>query len=230
MPKPLTILLIEDNHALANQLVSFLEGLGWQVDYAASGKMGLTLAQQQAFDVILLDLNLPDLDGLSVCEQLLSSVQIRPPILMLTARDAYQDKANGFAVGADDYLTKPFDLRELALRCEALARRQQLFAAHTIDIGHLTLCRRQHQVWWQAKPIVLTATGFKILQKLMEDHPYPSPRRDLITAVWPSDPPESDALKAHIYTLRKSLDAVIGKSTIHTISTIGYQLKGLSDA
>lgn len=230
MPKPMKILLIEDNQALAYQLVSFLEGLGWQVDFAANGNLGLKLAQEGTFDVILLDLNLPDLDGLIVCEHMLSAVQVRPPVLMLTARDDYQDKANGFAVGADDYLTKPFDLRELALRCEALARRQQLFAEQIIAVGQLRLCRRQQQVWWQDKPVSLTSTGFKILQKLMEDHPYPSSRRDLINAVWPSEPPESNALKAHIYTLRKNLGTIIDEQIIQTISSIGYQLKGLTDA
>lgn len=230
MPKPLNILLIEDNITLAHQVVTFLEGLGWQVDYANDGQLGLKLATQQQFDVVLLDLNLPDLDGLAVCEQLLERAQVRPPILMLTARDAYQDKAKGFAVGADDYLTKPFDLRELALRCEVLARRQLLFRHTLLEIGELTLCRRQHQAWWQRQPIALTTTGFKLLQKLMEDHPYPSARRDLINAVWPNDPPESNALKAHMYTLRKSLDEIIGQPIIHTISTIGYQLKAVSDA
>lgn len=230
MPTPLNILLIEDNITLAHQVVTFLEGLGWHVDYASDGQLGLKLATQQQFDVVLLDLNLPDLDGLAVCEQLLERAQVRPPILMLTARDAYQDKAKGFAVGADDYLTKPFDLRELALRCEALARRQLLFRHTLLEIGELTLCRRQHQAWWQMQPITLTTTGFKLLQKLMEDHPYPSARRDLINAVWPNDPPESNALKAHMYTLRKSLDEVIGQPIIHTISTIGYQLKAVSDA
>ena len=226
----MNILLIEDNTDLANQLVNFMQGLGWQVDYAAEGKLGLQLATQQAFDVVLLDLNLPDLDGLQVCKTLLQTVDARPPVLMLTARDSFNDKASGFNAGADDYLTKPFDLRELALRCEALARRRQLFMQHTIDIGALKLCRRQHQAWWQQQPILLTSTGFQILKKLMEDHPYPSARRELISAVWPTDPPESNALKAHIYTLRKSLDAVIGRPLIHTISSIGYQLTGLDDA
>ncbi|MEH8019768.1 response regulator transcription factor [Rheinheimera metallidurans] len=223
------ILLIEDNVALANQLVNFMQGLGWLVDYAGTGQLGLQLALQHEFDVILLDLNLPDLDGLQVCQNLLASTDVRPPILMLTARDAFKDKASGFAAGADDYLTKPFDLRELALRCEALSRRRQLFVQHSIKIGPLALCRRQHQVWWHQQPITLTATGFHILQKLMEDHPYPSSRRDLIAAVWPTDQPESNTLKVHIYTLRKSLDAVIGRPLIHTISSVGYQLTVVDD-
>ncbi|QSX39411.1 response regulator transcription factor [Shewanella cyperi] len=228
--KTLKILLIEDNLALAGQLVSFLEGLGWQVDYAAEGKLGLQLANQYAFDVVLLDLNLPDTDGLQICQAILASANIKPPILMLTARDAYQDKASGFAAGADDYLTKPFDLRELALRCEALARRRELFQQQSLEIGQLKICRRQRQVWWQGQPIALTATGFAILQKLMENHPYPSSRRELIEHVWPEEEPESNALKAHIYTLRKSLEPAVGHPLIHTISTIGYQLQGLTDA
>ena len=206
-----------------------MEGLGWQVDYAAEGHLGVQLAKQQAFDVVLLDLNLPDQDGLQVCKVLLETVNARPPILMLTARDSFKDKASGFHAGADDYLTKPFDLRELALRCEALARRRQLFTQHSIEIGPLKLCRRQQQAWWSLQPIALTTTSFQILQKLMEDHPYPSSRRELINSVWPTNPPESNALKAHIYTLRKSLDTVVGRPLIHTISTIGYQLTGVND-
>ncbi|WP_423186516.1 response regulator transcription factor [Alishewanella sp. d11] len=227
MKKQLQILLIEDNHALASQLVSFLEGIGWQVDYASSGKLGLKLAQQQPFDVVLLDLNLPDIDGLELCETLRATVDIQLPILMLTARDAYQDKALGFAAGTDDYMTKPFDLREMALRCEALARRRELFVRQSLEIGALKLCRRQRQVWWQGLPVSLTNTGVCILEKLMENHPYPSSRRELITHLWPQDEPESNVLKAHIYTLRKSLEPVIGYSIIHTISSIGYQLKDL---
>lgn len=221
------ILVIEDNATLARQIVGFLEGRGWQVDYAAHGQLGLRLVYERLFDVVILDVNLPDLDGFQVCEQLLANADVRPAVLMLTARDGYQDKAIGFASGADDYLTKPFDLRELALRCEALARRQQLHQHQRLVIGALSLCRRQGQVWWQTQPIAVTATGFKILQKLMADHPYPSARRELIAAVWPGDPPESEVLKAHIYTLRKSLDKVVGRGLIHTISSIGYHLQGL---
>lgn len=229
MQKSLKILLIEDNLALANQVTEFLQGLGWQVDFSATGRLGLQLACQHNFDVVLLDLNLPDTDGLQLCQQLLASVDIKPPILMLTARDAYQDKARGFATGADDYLTKPFDLRELALRCEALARRRQLFQQQRLEIGQLMICRRQRHAWWQGQPIPLTATAFALLQKLMEDHPYPSSRRDLIDHVWPTAAPETDALKAHIYTLRKSLDPIAGRPLIHTISSIGYKLQGLTD-
>ena len=119
----MNILLIEDNTDLANQLVNFMQGLGWQVDYAAEGKLGLQLATQQAFDVVLLDLNLPDQDGLQVCKTLLQTVDKRPPVLMLTARDSFNDKASGFNAGADDYLAKPFDPRELALRIRTILRR-----------------------------------------------------------------------------------------------------------
>ena len=101
---------------------------------------------------------------------------------------------------------------------------------HSIKLGALTLCRRQRQATWQQQPIALTATGFLLLQQLMQDYPYPSARRELIKAVWASEPPESDALKAHIYTLRKSLDAVAGRHLIDTISSIGYKLTGLEDA
>ena len=119
----LSILLVEDHPTIARQVAGFLDGLQWQTDHAATGRLAIELATRHAYDVVLLDLNLPDIDGLEVCRQIKSNAPSNVPVLMLTARDAFEDKARGFRDGADDYLTKPFDLRELALRCEALARR-----------------------------------------------------------------------------------------------------------
>ena len=117
----LKLLLIEDNMSIARQLVTFLHSHQWQVEHAATASLGLQLARQQPYDLVLLDLNLPDMDGLEVCQHLKQQLDVNIPVLMLTARDSFEDKARGFGIGADDYLTKPFDLRELALRCQALA-------------------------------------------------------------------------------------------------------------
>jgi len=124
----LSILVVEDHPTIARQIVGFLDGLRWQTDHAATGALAIDLATRDTYDVVLLDLNLPDIDGLEVCRAIKARAPRNVPVLMLTARDAFEDKARGFNGGADDYVTKPFDLREIALRCEALARRGQLDA------------------------------------------------------------------------------------------------------
>lgn len=221
------ILLIEDNHAIAKQIVDFLQYQSWSIDYAANGKLGVKLALENSFDMIILDLNLPDVDGLQVCEQIKQQGKTNTPILMLTARDAYEDKVKGFGQGADDYLTKPFDLRELVLRCEALTRRPTLHQEYIINQGRLSLNTRSHEAVWNEHVITTTRIGFNILRKLIEEHPYPVSRSELIDCIWKDDPPESNALKSHIYTLRKACEKVTGKSILVTISNIGYKLQDI---
>lgn len=182
----LTILVVEDHPTIARQIVEFLEGLKWHTDHAASGALAIDLATREAYDVVLLDLNLPDLDGLEVCRAIKARAPRNVPVLMLTARDAFEDKARGFKQGADDYLTKPFDLRELAMRCEALARR-----------GQLHVEQRMRAV----------------------------SRSALVHELWGADPPDSDALKSHIYALRKQLELAGAGNMIVTIPQLGYRLE-----
>lgn len=227
MTKGFSVLLVEDNLAIARQIVSFLEGLHWQVDFAATGELGIKLALEHSFDVILLDLNLPDCDGLQVCQVIKSEANRVQPILMLTARDAFEDKAKGFGQGADDYLTKPFDLRELALRCQALARRPALHSDNRLQRGRLSLDSRSQQASWHGQPFALTGIGFRILYKLADAYPYPVSRSALIAHLWRDEPPQSNALKSHMYSLRKALEQISGQNLLHTISNVGYQLKGV---
>jgi DNA-binding response OmpR family regulator len=229
MKSKLRVLLVEDNQAIANQIIGFLEGHGWVVDYAATGKLGVTLALEHTFDVAILDLNLPDIDGLRVCEEIKNQASANIPILMLTARDAFEDKVKGFGKGADDYLTKPFDLRELVLRCEAMSRRSELHQNTVVSHGPLSLDTRSFDVLWGGENIKVTKVGFKLLHKLISEMPYPVSRSELIEHVWGDEPPESNALKSHIYALRKATEQVTGKPILHTISNIGYQLKGIDD-
>lgn len=227
--KNLSILLIEDNLALAKQICRFLEGLGWNIDYADKGLQGIALAESSQYDVIILDLNLPDCDGLQVCQSIKQKQTKITPVLMLTARDAFEDKAKGFQQGTDDYLTKPCDLRELAMRCEALSRRPQLHSPMIVQKGNLELDLRGMGVTWNEKPVKTTKIGFKILHTLVNAYPYPVARSDLISAVWEDEPPESNALKAHMYNVRKSLEQVCHKPLLTTISNVGYKLEGLED-
>lgn len=225
----MNILLIEDNHVIASQITAFLEAQGWQLDFAATGKLGIDLALSSHFDVIILDLNLPDIDGLQVSEHIKQRDAANTPILMLTARDAFEDKAKGFGKGADDYLTKPFDLRELALRCEAMKRRPMLHRESVMQRGKLQLDKKAFKAQWDGRLIKTTKTGFAILSKLLDEYPYPVSRSDLLQLLWGDEPPPSNSLKTHLYELRKATQQVAEEPLILTISNIGYKLVELND-
>ena len=225
MKRPvLSVLVVEDHPTIARQLVGFLEGLGWQLDHAGTGRLAIDLATRNAYDVVLLDLNLPDVDGLQVCRAIKAGAPSNVPVLMLTARDAFEDKAQGFHTGADDYLTKPFDLREVALRCEALARRGGLHQQQEMQVGPLTLLTREKRALYGEAPLPLTRAGFDILLMLARAHPQPVSRAALSQQLWGANPPDSDALKSHIYSLRKALDGAAGRKVLATILQLGYRL------
>jgi len=160
----LSILVVEDHPTIARQVVDFLDGLKWHTDHAATGALAISLALREPYDVILLDLNLPDIDGLEVCRAIKAGAPRSVPVLMLTARDAFEDEARGFHGGADDYLTKPFDLRELALRCAALARRGQLHVSQELRVGSLLLLPREKRALYDGAPLALTVVE-RLLQR-----------------------------------------------------------------
>jgi DNA-binding response OmpR family regulator len=225
----LNILLIEDNQTIALQLCEFLEGHRWTVDYADNGNFGKELALQDDYDVIILDLNLPDVDGLEVCREIKEKARINPPVLMLTARDSFEDKAKGFGEGADDYVTKPFEFRELALRCQALARRQQLHRNHTLSIGELFIDQKQHLASRQGQTLKLTNIGFSILVILAQEYPQAVSRSTLMKKIWGDEPPDSDALRSHIYSLRNVLDKPFKTSMLTTITNVGFRLENTDE-
>ena len=221
----LSILLVEDNLTIAKQLIEFFEGHGWSVDYASNGSLGTELALNNPFDVVVLDLNLPDIDGLQVCKAIKEQSTINLPILMLTARDAFEDKAEGYGEGADDYVTKPFDFREVALRCQALSKRNQLHKNQTIEIGELTIEQNQHIACREGKPLKLTNIGFKLLLTLAQAYPQAVSRSNLIHAVWQDSPPDTDTLRSHIYSLRNALDKPFDEPMLTTITNVGFKLE-----
>jgi DNA-binding response OmpR family regulator len=222
--RSLSILVVEDHPTIARQIVDFLDGLGGQTDHAATGTLAIELATQHPYDVILLDLNLPDIDGLEVCRTIKEQATRNMPVLMLTARDAFEDKARGFNGGADDYLTKPFDLRELALRCEALARRGALHAEQELAVGPLTLHVRERRAYFIGTPVALTHTGFKILSMLCRAHPQAVTRSAMLHELWGHNLPDSDALKSHLYALRKQLQLAGAPDMVVTIPQLGFRL------
>ena len=219
------ILLIEDHVQLAQQLVSFLSGHGWVIDHAARGEQGLSLAMTQIYDLVILDLGLPDMDGIEVCRQLKAQSEVNIPVLMLTARDRFGDKVSAFDVGADEYLTKPYDLRELALRCQVLTRRKQLFQSQRLELGPLILDMTAQSVSRDGKPVTVNRAALTILKLLVEAHPNPVSRSRLIHELWGDEPPETNALKSHIYNLRAAIDKPFATPLIKTITNLGYKLE-----
>ncbi|AUD78458.1 DNA-binding response regulator [Kangiella profundi] len=222
--KPLKLLLIEDHRDLAKNIGDFFEQLGYIMDFAETGTRGINLSLSNYYDVIILDLMLPGMDGLQVCQQLRHEAKRHIPVLMLTARDTLQDKVTGFQHGADDYLTKPFALEELHMRCLALSKRNQLHKSHIITLGELTIDTQQQLVTRQNIPIELNTMSYRILVLLAEAHPRVVTRSELSEKLWGDDITESDSLRSHIYYLRQALDKPFEKALIRTVHGVGFAL------
>lgn len=223
------ILLIEDQTALAANVLDYLTALGHQLDYADNGIYGLQLALTQHYDVLILDLSLPGLDGLQLCQQLRQRASRHLPVLMLTARDSLDDKLLGFGAGADDYLTKPFALAELAVRVQALSRRHLLATNHLLEIGELRFDRQRQTASRAGQSLELHPIGMKILQFLAEAYPAVLSRSELTAKLWGDDPPDSDALRAHIYLLRQQLDKPFAQPMLRTVHGVGFKLACAAD-
>ncbi|WP_281557345.1 response regulator transcription factor [Thalassomonas sp. RHCl1] len=220
----LYVLLVEDQVNIARNISEYMEAKGHVFDFAAQGQQGLELALENPYDLIILDLNLPVMDGLEVCQQLREKSSRHLPILMLTARDSIEDKVSGFTVGADDYLTKPFSLQELEVRCLALARRHLLQSENTLTIGPVSLDRKRQQVTRNGKVLDLHAMGYRILTVLAEAYPQVVSRSLLSQKLWGDAPTESDAMRSHIYQLRCVLDKPFDYPVLKTVHGVGFAL------
>ena len=219
------ILIIEDNPDIVANIYAFFEPKGFELDNAHNGLSGLALAANNRYDVILLDVMLPGMDGTKLCKTLREELHDKTPVLMLTARDTVLDKVAGFDSGADDYLVKPFSLVELEARIKALIRRyQDEHFQHSIDVGTLSLNTAEHSVKRDNQPLKLTPTGFKILQTLMSPAPRVVSKMELEEKVWGQDIPSSDALRTHLHSVRAQVDKPFAKAMIMTIPGVGYQI------
>ncbi|WP_208280889.1 response regulator transcription factor [Massilia oculi] len=225
------ILIVEDNPDILANLYGFLEPKGYTLDSARNGYGGLALASENTYDVIILDVMLPGLNGLELCQKLRSELLSTTPVLMLTARDALHDKVAGFDSGADDYLVKPFSLVELDVRLKALARRAggQHAISRELRFGPLVFDPDQQEAARDGVKVALTKTGYVLLRCLMAAAPRIVPREALEQAVWGDDRPESDALRTHIHALRQAIDKPFAFPLVHTIAGVGYKL-ALPDA
>jgi len=219
------ILLVEDNHDIAAMVGDHLEMAGHEVDFAADGITGLHLAVTGEFDAIVLDLMLPGMDGVEICRKLRNEAGKLTPILMLTARDTLEDKVAGLDAGADDYLVKPFEIEELDARLRAMLRRASgEVAAEVLRIGELEVNTGTLQVKREGKSIMLTPIGLKLLIALLKASPRVLSRQTLERAVWGNIAPDSDALRSHLYNLRKAIDKPFEKPMLHNVPGLGYRL------
>ncbi|MGY8872213.1 MAG: response regulator transcription factor [Pseudomonadales bacterium] len=218
--KPLQVLLVEDDRDLAASVADYLLLEKISVDHAYNGQAGLTLVLENSYDVLLLDLMLPRMDGLTLCEKLRQH-GIDTPVLMLTARDTLDDKVAGFGAGTDDYLVKPFALEELTVRIKALAKRRsgqmkKLQRADLVLELDSKVATRNGQI------IKLTPSEWILLETLLRASPAIVSRQQLEQALWPDDLPDTNSLKVHMYHLRQQVDKPFSKPLIHTVKGQGF--------
>jgi DNA-binding response OmpR family regulator len=222
---PLRLLVVEDNPLLRVQLEGLLVAEGIDVDFAGDGLSGLQMALASPPDVLVLDLGLPGLDGLRLCERLRAEADRHVPVLMLTARDALEDKLQGFRAGADDYLVKPFAGAELLARCIALSQRHRAGQTHVLRIGTLHVDRRHGVAQRDGRSLDLHATSYQILLALAEAWPRTLTRSELIQRLWDDAPPDSDPLRTHLYLLRQALDKPFATPMLKTVHGVGFRLE-----
>ena len=218
------VLIVEDNRDICANIAAYLEKYSYILDFAYDGISAMHLALTNPFDVIVLDLMLPGMDGLRFCQKLRADARLDTPVLMLTARDTLEDKLEGFAAGADDYLVKPFALQELHVRLQALYKRSRKKTDKLLTVGDLTLNQDTLQVHRTGQRVELHPAGMKLLQRLMEQSPSVVTRDELETLLWADEPPDGDALRSHMYKLRQVIDRPFDHALIHTVHRIGYRI------
>lgn len=219
----ITVLLVEDDLDLAATVERYLEFEGICCHHASNGLAGLQLAREEEYQVLLLDLNLPRLDGLHLCQRLREEGD-DTPVLMLTARGELDDKLAGFNAGTDDYLVKPFALEELVARIQTLARRRS-GQNKKFRCGDLEMDLDNKSIMRDSIPLKLTPTGWKLLELLLRAAPNVVSRQSLETAIWGNDIPDTNSLKVHISNLRKAIDGPFSVPLLHTIDRHGFAIK-----
>jgi DNA-binding response OmpR family regulator len=220
------ILVIEDNRDILANVLDYLQLKGFTVDCAQDGLGGLHLATTGHYDLIVLDIMLPGMDGYQVCRRLREDGHNDVPILMLTARDALDDRLKGLQVGADDYLIKPFALSELVARIEAILRRSQGNRKRQLQVADLLYDLDTLHVSRAGQSLKLNPLALKLLAVLMQKSPAVVRREVLEEALWGDDTPDSDSLRSHIHQLRQVLDKPFATQLLHTQHGVGYRLAG----
>lgn len=223
------VLIVEDNRNISEMVGEYLEGRGFEVDYAQDGLDGYRLAAENSYDVIVLDLMLPRLDGVEVCKRLREEARKSTPVLMLTSRDTLEEKLTGLSAGADDYLTKPFAVQELEARLRALIRRERRqVGGEVLKVGDLVLDPTSLRVTRGGIELQLSPIGLKLLTILMRESPRVVSRQEIEREIWGNSLPDSDTLRSHLYNLRKTIDKPFDNPLLHTVQSAGYRVADVS--
>jgi len=222
------ILVVEDEQRLARLLQRVLTEERHAADVAYTGDDGLSLALSGSYDLIILDLMLPGVDGMEICRELRAE-EVPTPILMLTARGEVEDRVAGLNVGADDYLTKPFAMSELLARVNALLRRRDRVPdmSHVLQVGDLTLDLLRREARRGSRPIELTPKEFSLLEYLMRNQGIVLTRTQIIDHVWRYDlDAVSNVVDIYIHYLRDKIDRGAAQPLIKTVRGVGYKVEG----
>ncbi|HWV24294.1 MAG TPA: response regulator transcription factor [Thermomicrobiales bacterium] len=221
-----SILVVEDDNAILQLVMTTLRFTGYRATGVATGREALAVIRNESFDLLLLDVNLPDIDGFSICSRLRSGGDITP-VIFLTARDDPDDLRTGFTGGGDDYITKPFSLEELLLRTEAVLRRSRPQDTTTSQLicGDLTLDEAAFRVWRGNEEIFLSPTEFRLLRYLMLNQDRVLSKQQILEHVWDYGyAGEPTAVETYISYLRRKLDDR-DTQLIHTVRGFGYSLR-----
>lgn len=218
------ILIIEDNEDILANVADYLQLKGCSVDCARDGLTGLHLAASESYDLVVLDIMLPGIDGFQVCKRLREDAGHEVPIVMLTARDTLNDRLSGLDSGADDYLVKPFALSELFARIQAVLRRAGGSRKRELRVGDLVFDTERLHVRRGGKALRLNPLGLKLLEILMRRSPAVVRREALEKELWGDDCPDSDSLRSHIHQLRQVIDKPFAQPLLHTVHGVGYRL------
>ena len=220
------VLLVEDHRQLAQSVLEFMEQNGALVEYAGDARLARELLRTQHFDLILLDVMMPGEDGYSLCKYLRTELTLDTPVIFLTARDAVDDKITGLASGGDDYIVKPFALPELLARARAQIRRHRgEVAPHLLKVADLELDPGRQEVRREGQMLKLSPTAFRILRILMRESPRVVSREQLEQELWGDLVPDSDALRSHLYNLRKAIDKPFEHPLLETLPGVGFSIK-----
>jgi DNA-binding response OmpR family regulator len=219
------VLIVEDNHNVSETIADYLELEGMVVDCAYHGESAIKLIGDNYYDVIIMDIMMPKLDGISTVKKLRQELFCPTPILFLTAKDHLEDKVAAFNAGGDDYLLKPFALEELSLRLHALDIRGPRRDVGQVTFADIVIDTSTDKVSRDGVAIKLSRTQLKILKLLLKHAPAIVSRKELIQALWGDESPDSDSLRSHVYGLRTALDKGFDESRLETLHGQGYRIK-----
>jgi two-component system, OmpR family, copper resistance phosphate regulon response regulator CusR len=222
------ILLVEDEKKIADTLSKGLKELNYHVETAYDGKIALRIFESSEFNLVITDINLPGINGYDLCKEIRNKNQ-HVPIIMLTALSNTDDKIEGFDAGADDYLVKPFEFKELLVRIRALLKRtlnQQLPTGNILTVGDLVLNVDSMEVIRNGRLIILTAKEFQLLEYLMRNRNRVVSRADITERVWEMDfDVKTNIIDVYVNFLRKKIDKEYDQKLIHTVVGMGYMMK-----